>query len=76
MDINDALYADAKRVMARRQTTLRTLIEEGLRRVVRDDEVSGPFELRDASVGEGGLVEGVSLDWKSLSSLIYPDRGR
>jgi len=36
VDIDDALLEEAKRLAARARTTLRALIEEGLRRVVNE----------------------------------------
>lgn len=36
IDISDALFASSKTLAQQRQTTLRALIEDGLRRVLRD----------------------------------------
>ena len=52
IDISDALFAEAKDEAARRGVTLRSLVEEGLERVLRDAP-STPFVLRDCSVGGG-----------------------
>ena len=61
VDIPDALLQRARKVMARRHTTLRALIEEGLRRVLRDDERQEAFELRDASFrGKAMFAPGAS----------------
>lgn len=54
VDIADSLLAEAKELAARRHTTIRALVEDGLRRVLTDGEVSEPFRLRDASVGGSG----------------------
>lgn len=56
IDIADGLLAEAKQVAAQRHTTVRALVEDGLRRVLHDETQSAtPFKLRDASVGGGGL---------------------
>jgi predicted transcriptional regulator len=48
VEIPDALLKRVRKLMARRHTTLRALIEEGLRRVLHDEERQEAFELRDA----------------------------
>jgi Arc/MetJ family transcription regulator len=55
IDITDGLLAEAKRVAARRHTTVRALVEDGLRLVLEREEKREPFKLRDGSVGGGGL---------------------
>ena len=53
VDIADALFAEAKVEAARRGTTLRALVEEGLERVLRDPQPTSEFRMRDCSVGGG-----------------------
>lgn len=73
IEINDALARQVRALMAKRKTTLRALVEEGLRRVVEESRSPRSFEMRDASAGEGGLAEGVhDATWETLGKLLYP----
>jgi hypothetical protein len=58
LDIADPLLREAKQLAARDGTTLRALVEQGLRQVVaeRAPKATG-FKLRDASVGGNGLTD-------------------
>jgi hypothetical protein len=74
IELSDALLRRAKKLAARRQTTLRALIEEGLRRIL--DEPVPPYRLPDLSYGEGGLAEGLDAsDWDRIRDLSYESRG-
>ena len=68
---------EAKRVALREKTTVRALIERGLRIAIGGRPPTGKrFTLRDASVGGEGLVAGRSLrDWETIRDLIYSERG-
>ncbi|MBB5968104.1 type II toxin-antitoxin system VapB family antitoxin [Planomonospora venezuelensis] len=75
VDIPDGLLSEARRIAQREGTTLRALIEEGLRSVVARRGEAGGYVLPDASVGGQGLqasVRGVS--WEELRALAYGDR--
>jgi hypothetical protein len=76
IDLPDALFARAKRAARARNTTLRTLVIEGLRLVTARDAASpARFRLADASFGEGGLVEGLAeTDWDRIRDLAYEGR--
>jgi Arc/MetJ family transcription regulator len=59
IELSDGLLSKVRRVMAKRKTTLRALVEEGLRRVVEQDQGTTPFRLRDASFkGPSGFADG------------------
>jgi hypothetical protein len=77
IDISTPLLQAAKELAAREHTTLRALVEEGLRKVVEERERSdAAFELRDASVGGNGIRPGIDEgDWATLRSLAYEGRG-
>jgi Arc/MetJ family transcription regulator len=77
IEITDALLAEAKRVAEREQTTVRALVEEGLRRVIRErTRAKGGYQLPDTSFRGEGLQAGVSLeDWASVRDIIYEGRG-
>jgi hypothetical protein len=75
-DLPDALLEEARKVAAKRSTTVKALVEAGLRREVRERSHGVSFELRDASFGGKGLqkeVEGAS--WERLRELAYDGRG-
>lgn len=77
IDIPEPLLDEARRAAEREGTTLRALVETGLRRVLADrKEKGGGFKLRDASFrGEGlqpGVVDG---SWEGLRDAIYDGRG-
>ena len=77
VDIPDPLLAEARRAADRESTTLKALVEAGLRRVLADRrEKSTPFQLRDARFRGEGLQPGVvSGDWQSIREAIYEGRG-
>ena len=77
VEIPDDLLREAKDMATAENTTLRALIEEGLRRVLsRRRSGEERFVLRDAGVeGRGvkaGLTEG---KWDDIQDLIYRGRG-
>jgi hypothetical protein len=74
IEISDAILERARAVAAREGTTLRALVEDGLRQVLRNRRAS-KFQLRDASVGGNGLTpEFQSTSWERLREAIYEDR--
>lgn len=76
VELPDALLREAKRVALRERTTVRALIERGLRSVVGSRARAGRFALRRASFRGDGLVAGHSpRDWESIRDLLYPERG-
>lgn len=75
VEISDALLADARRIAQREGTTLRALIEEGLRSVLPRHHRTGTFTLKDASVeGEGLQPEVRGAGWEQLRDLAYGGR--
>ncbi|GMV88840.1 MAG: hypothetical protein AMXMBFR81_17710 [Chthonomonas sp.] len=76
VEIADALLDQAKRVAAERDTTLRSLIEEGLRKVL-EEEPKKPFKLRDCSFdgGSGLTPEFQNATWEQFRDAIYEGRG-
>ncbi len=56
VEIADALFAEARAEAERRGTTMRSLIEEGLRRLLDEaDAETSSWELPDLSYGSGGV---------------------
>lgn len=52
IEVSDALFDSAKSLAQKRQTTMRALVEEGLRRVLADTQTKAKpaFKLKDARV--------------------------
>lgn len=76
VEIPDALFAEAKRVAAEEGTTLRELVEAGLREVVQRRRRPRPFRLRDAGLdGRGLRPEFAGGDWARLRDAAYEGRG-
>ena len=77
LDISDPLLREARKLAARERTTLRALVEQGLRRVVAEKGRRAPaFRLRKASFkGHGLRAEIRDAGWDRLRELAYQDRG-
>jgi Arc/MetJ family transcription regulator len=75
--IADALLADIQKIAAKRQTTLKALVDEGLRHVIASEgERKKAFKLKDCSVGVKGAawpLEGKS--WEEVRAMIYEGHG-
>ena len=75
VELPDSLLREAKRVALRERTTVRALIERGLRSVLRGRQ-GAAFTLRKASFRGDGLLAGQSLgDWDTIRDLAYAGRG-
>ena len=75
IEIPDALLAEARRVAERQGTTLRALVESGLRRVLGERRTAG-FRLRRETFGGQGLQPGVREgEWSAIRDLSYEGRG-
>jgi hypothetical protein len=76
VEISDALLEEAKKLAARQGTTVRALIEEGLRRVVAERRRPGAFRLRKATFKGNGLQpQAVGAPWERIRDLAYEGRG-
>jgi hypothetical protein len=76
LEISDPLLREARKIAVRENTTLRELVEQGLRRVVAERKQEVVFKPRKATFKGRGLhpdLEGA--DWEKLRSLIYEGRG-
>ncbi|HZT55248.1 MAG TPA: hypothetical protein VFA35_03410, partial [Burkholderiaceae bacterium] len=65
------------KIAARDGETLRSLVEQGLRKVVAERTAKAkPFKLRDGSVGTPGVPsEYEKLSWEEKRALMYEGRG-
>lgn len=76
IDIADALLTEARRLARREHTTVRELVELGLRRVVEERKRRPPFRLRSASFAGSGVQAGIrDLGWDGVLAAIYEGRG-
>lgn len=76
VEISDALFAEAKRLAAERNTTLRALVEAGLRQVLAASDAPKPFRLHDAAFGGNGLQSGFREgSWERIREAAYEGRG-
>jgi hypothetical protein len=77
VEIPDALLEEARKAAAREGTTLRVLIEQGLRAVLAERRRrGGAFRLRKASFRGTGLQPGVAgASWERIREMAYEARG-
>jgi hypothetical protein len=75
VEIQDALLERARRHARRVGKPLRAVIEEGLRRVLDQDQEPASYRLPDHSVGESGGPNPLeALTWQDLRDEIYGGR--
>ena len=77
IEIADALLAEAREVADREGTTLRALVEAGLRETLKSrGEGSPPFQMRLVMFAGDGLQPGVAEGaWERIRELAYEGRG-
>jgi hypothetical protein len=76
VEISDSLLQEARKLAARNRTTLRALVEQGLRRVLDENKRNAPFKLEHASFqGEGLQPEFANADWDQIRAASYERRG-
>jgi len=76
VEISDALLDEAKKLASREGTTVRTLVEQGLRQVIARRKERRPFRLRKATYkGRGLRGDAKAADWGRLRELAYEGRG-
>jgi hypothetical protein len=68
IEISDALFVSAKNFARERQTSLRALVEDGLRRVLSEatNQVKPAFKLKDARVHGQEVLLPTPRDWQQL----------
>ena len=77
IEISDALLEETRKIAAREDVTMRTLVEQGLRQVIAQrKQRRGPFRLRKATFkGRGLSAEARAAGWGRLRELAYEGRG-
>ena len=75
IDIADPLLARAKRLAARRNTTLKEVVEDALREVLGREAEPPPMPLATHTFRGHGLQPGLSWDdWNAWRDLAYEGR--
>jgi len=76
IQIPDSLFDEARRLAEREHTTLKALVEQGLRRTVAERRRQGAFRLRKASFkGKGLQVRVAGASWEQIREMSYEGRG-
>ena len=76
IEISDALLAQARALASEEETTLRALVEEGLREMLKCKNAKPSFRLRKASFKGQGLQLGFASDrWDAIRDAAYQGRG-
>ncbi|MEQ1807982.1 MAG: type II toxin-antitoxin system VapB family antitoxin [Burkholderiaceae bacterium] len=77
IEISDPLLDAAKKAALRDGTTLKALVELGLRHVLATRKRDATFRLRKASFrGKGLQPAAKDLSWEQIRELAYAERGR
>ena len=76
VEIPDALLDEVRALASREGTTVRVLVEEGLRRSLAERKKRAAFRLRKASVNGRGLAPSlVAAPWEEIRELAYARSG-
>jgi hypothetical protein len=76
VQIPDSLFKEARRVAREEHTTMKALIETGLRRVISEHKQRERFKLRKATFkGKGLQTHLVGASWEQLRDISYEGRG-
>jgi Bacterial antitoxin of type II TA system, VapB len=76
LDISDPLLREARKIATRDRTTLRALVEQGLRKIVAERKAARRFRLRRVTFkGQGLAPELRDADWDKILDLAYEGRG-
>jgi hypothetical protein len=74
VEIADDLARQARELAKRRDTTLRAILEEGIRKVLAADRAGEAYELPDRSVrGHGLQAEFRDRTWAEIREAAYDD---
>jgi len=76
VEIPDSLLEQAKRLASQEHTTVRALMEEGLRRLIAERKGAKPFKLRKVSFRGNGLQPQMAgAAWQRIRDAAYEGRG-
>lgn len=76
IEISDPLLRQARKLASQKGTTLRALIEQGLRQVLAEKRQSADFRLRRVTFrGQGLQPEMREAGWERMREMAYEDHG-
>ena len=76
VEIPDSLLKEVRSLAARERTTMRVLVEEGLRRVTRERRRATLFKLRKVAFrGKGLQPRMAGASWQQIRDAAYEGRG-
>jgi hypothetical protein len=76
VQIPDSLLKEARKVAREKHTTMKALIETGLRRIISEHRQRERFKLRKATFkGEGLQSHLAGASWDQLRDISYEGRG-
>jgi hypothetical protein len=76
IQIPNNLFEEARKLAHRERTTLKALVEEGLRRIISDRKKRSSFHLRKATFkGNGIQPQLADVSWDRIRELSYEGRG-
>lgn len=76
VNISDSLLEEARKIAIRDKTTVRDLIERGLRKILAERKGARDFRLRKATFKGNGLQPVVAdANWERIRDLIYEGHG-
>ena len=76
VEISNTLLEQARKLAVRERTSVRALIEEGLRQVVSERKRPAAFSLRKVTFRGNGLQPSAAgASWQQIRDLTYEGRG-
>jgi hypothetical protein len=76
IDIPDALFSELRKLASREGTTLKAVVEEGIRRILLERKRGRRFRLRKATFKGDGLQPQVAgSSWERIRDMAYEGRG-
>ena len=76
VQIPDSLFEEARKLAHRERTTLKALVEQGLRRIILERKRRSGFRLRKVTFNGQGLQPRLAgSSWEQIRELSYEGRG-
>jgi len=76
IDIPDGLFSEVRKLASREGTTLKAVVEEGIRRILSERKRGKRFHLRKATFkGEGLQPQLAGFSWERIREMAYEGRG-
>ena len=74
--MQSSLLKEARKLAAKEGTSVKALVEEGLRRIIAERSCAGQFNLRRATFKGKGLKPSVAdASWEKIRDMAYEGRG-